>query len=206
MVADGTITRNPRGSQYVELVSTDKELIQNFKRALGAGHAIGTKKPPLNMQRQQSYRIQIGNKHLIGRLIALGLLQKKKTACRFPRLPRHCQAHFIRGFFDGDGCVSYAAGVSDAKEGRGRYFQVIFTARDETFLGDLHLILKRHAGVTGGSLHKGTRCYRLLLSSRDGKKLFSYLYGDKEIVDKKLRLSRKHNVFVKAVKIFGGVV
>jgi len=53
-------------------------------------------------------RFSIVNKHLKQRLIELGITPKKSLTVKFPtfnQVPEFLISHFIRGYFDGDGCI-----------------------------------------------------------------------------------------------------
>ena len=50
---------------------------------------------------------RIGDKHLKESLIKQGCVPQKSLILKFPELPAPLISHFIRGYFDGDGCVSY---------------------------------------------------------------------------------------------------
>jgi intein-encoded DNA endonuclease-like protein len=52
------------------------------------------------------YRISLSSKHMSSRLAELGCMQAKTFKITFPEwLDESLQHHFIRGYFDGDGCV-----------------------------------------------------------------------------------------------------
>ncbi|MBU4485033.1 LAGLIDADG family homing endonuclease, partial [bacterium] len=130
LMADGTITVNPRGSRYVEFVSIDKELVNNLKYLLDSDHKISIKKKPSDCSWKRAYRIQIGNKRLLGRLNKLGLGDKKKNKLRFPKVPVKLYCHFVRGFFDGDGCVCIGRYYSSERSKYKQYANVVFTAKN----------------------------------------------------------------------------
>lgn len=53
-------------------------------------------------------RFQVYNKHLKEVLITLGVTPKKSLTLKFPnhkQIPKQLMHHFIRGYFDGDGCI-----------------------------------------------------------------------------------------------------
>ena len=55
---------------------------------------------------KNSYRFYASSKYLSNRLSELGIGQNKAFTIRFPKLEQDLIPHFIRGFFDGDGCIS----------------------------------------------------------------------------------------------------
>ena len=55
------------------------------------------------------YRLVIANKHISMKLAEFGCVKNKTHKLTFPlesQLPKNIQCHFIRGYFDGDGCIS----------------------------------------------------------------------------------------------------
>lgn len=64
-------------------------------------------------------RFQLCNKHFKEQLINLGCTPKKSLTLKFPdtdKLPEQYQLDFIRGYFDGDGCLSHT--FCDTKKSR----------------------------------------------------------------------------------------
>ncbi|MBI4125330.1 MAG: hypothetical protein HY609_06415 [Deltaproteobacteria bacterium] len=191
LMADGTLTTNPRGSRYVEFLSTDRELVDLFRSLLKSNHKISLKKRPPNKKWKPTYRIQVGNKYMLSRLSNIGLSQKSCV----PRMSKRYYRDFVRGFFDGDGCVISSTYYSMERNKRRPYLQVVLTSKYRKFLQQLHSGLEKQANLQGGSLYKGSRAYRLRYSQRDVLKLEPFLYKG---VKKRLRLQRKYKIFQKA--------
>ncbi len=200
LMADGTLTTNPRGSQYVEFLSTDKELVNLFRSLLKSNHKISLKKRLFPLPSwKATYRIQIGNKYMLSQLSKIGLARKNAM----PYMPKRYYRHFVRGFFDGDGCVMFSSFFRSERQKMQKYFQVIFICRYREFLHKLQLVLTKEACVRGGSIHRGDRCYRLSFCQKDGLKLYVFFYKG---IDRRLRLSRKYKIFRRATQHFGVVV
>ena len=202
LMADGTLTTNPRGSRYVEFVSTDRELVDCFRSFMKSNHKISLKKRPASTAMKPwkpMFRIQVGNKKMLSQLSKIGLSKKNIV----PQMPKKYYRHFTRGFFDGDGCVVFSQFFRRERQKMQKYFQVLFVSRYRRFLKQLLGVLKCGAKLNGGSLHKGDRCHRLMFCQRDGVKLFDYLYNG---VGKGLRLSRKYKIFREGARHFGVVV
>ncbi|MDP2599109.1 MAG: LAGLIDADG family homing endonuclease [Deltaproteobacteria bacterium] len=199
LMADGTLTTNPRGSRYVEFLSTDRELVDLFRALLNSNHKISLKKRKLSpKQWKPAYRIQIGNQHMLTRLDQLGLDEKTIV----PRIPKPYYRDFVRGFFDGDGCVVSSSYFSKERKHKRDYLQVVLTSKHHGFLKQLHSKLRVIAKLKGGSLYKGGRAYRLRYSQRDVLGLFVFLYKGTE---KRLSLSRKYRIFEKAFEKWSAV-
>lgn len=146
LMSDGTLTTNPRGSRYVEFISTDRELIDLFRYSLKSNHKIALKKRPPSEPGKPAYRIQIGNKYMLSRLVKIGLSRKSIIPC----IPKKYYRHFVRGFFDGDGCVIFSSYYSAERNKRRLYSQIVFTSKYRQFLHQLHSSLKKQAALEGG--------------------------------------------------------
>ena len=51
------------------------------------------------------YRIDLKSKQMFEDLQRLGVEPNKSLTCTFPNINKDLMPHFIRGLFDGDGCV-----------------------------------------------------------------------------------------------------
>lgn len=177
--ADGCLTVNrQRGNKYIEFVSTDLEIMEKIKFALRSSHKISSRKRGQNWL--VSYRLQIGSKVIYDSLVDLGFIPNKSKVLDFPEVPQAFLPHFIRGYFDGDGHCSF---VVYQKKDRPRPARIVFsgfTSGSEKFLRELQSILKKYAGITGGSLHFGSNSYRLTFGIANSRKLFNFMYSDSE--------------------------
>lgn len=97
LFADGSIDKN-RPILELSLKLSDQGHLQKFKNFLESSNNIVT----------DSFRCRFtcGNKHFVDRLIQLGCTPKKSFTIEYPNIPKHLNKHFIRGFFDGDGCIT----------------------------------------------------------------------------------------------------
>jgi hypothetical protein len=105
LYADGSLENAPyiRG-KYLRASSIDRELIENIKRELKSSHPIMRLKPTSNGG-SVSFFIRIGDHALYDSLIVKGLAPNKSLTMDFPAVPKKYLFDFLRGYFDGDGCV-----------------------------------------------------------------------------------------------------
>lgn len=95
----------------------------------------------------------MGSKKWFFDLSRLGFTQNKSKALQVPTIPTKYFGHFVRGYFDGDGCV-YFNKLKYSDRARKRWILItLFTSGSRIFLVTLWGLLKRH-GVIGGSLKK----------------------------------------------------
>lgn len=102
IAADGCVVEDKRKRMYlkVHLHKKDAEHLKSLQRALGSTHKLFfNKKAP-------KCHLQISSRPLCRDLIALGITPRKSKTLEFPKISPELVSHFIRGVFDGDGCVS----------------------------------------------------------------------------------------------------
>lgn len=104
--ADGSIEQtSSRCSGKNRFVLTQKinnlNHLKKFQKAIQNNNPITTKQPMLN---KTIAILTINSRPFCKRLEELGFDTKDKRIV--PTIPKHLINHFIRGFFDGDGCLS----------------------------------------------------------------------------------------------------
>lgn len=197
--ADGAMVCNARGGQYIEFTSTDCDLLQQVRRAMRSTHTVSIR-PHRNSKWKTQYRLQIGSKEWFTALQGLGFTPAKSKSLRFPKVPNERSGDFVRGYFDGDGCV-YLAQLKYADRTSKRWIlQTLFTSGSHQFLRALHSLLRKH-GVKGGSLipKSNRRGFELKLSHRDSLALYILMYHTSPTSD--LCLLRKKEKLERAVKL-----
>jgi len=82
-------------------------------------------------KRKPIYLLRIGSYYIYDSLVELGLTPKKSKNMKFPDIPEKYLGSFVRGYFDGDVCVSLekAKGSGDFKR-----LRIIFTSGSKLFL------------------------------------------------------------------------
>ena len=180
ITADGCLVEHKNGYHGLDITSKDLTLLSAIKKRMQAGHAIGEK--------ERGYRLQIRNKQIYSDLIRLGLMPRKSKRVKFPRIPKRCFAHFIRGLFDGDGSVFIW------KEPRWRHtwqIRTTFCSGSLDFITELRQELFKNAGLSKGYLRRGSRVMELGYAIADSLALYRFMYNR----ESNLCLGRKKKVF-----------
>ena len=105
LYADGNVYyKEERVTYRIELGLAEKDLnhLEKFKKFLNCTNEIKYR------EKTKSYRLMIASKKMCNDLINLGCVPKKSLILTFPnenQVPNHLINHFIRGYFDGDGCI-----------------------------------------------------------------------------------------------------
>ena len=113
LYADGSVSSFPRNTIELSLQLLDANHLDKFKSFLNSSNNI---KLDFKVKR---CRFSVCNKQFKTDLIKNGCTPKKSLILTFPSeniVPKNLQRHFIRGYFDGDGCLSHT--YSDTKKKR----------------------------------------------------------------------------------------
>lgn len=196
--ADGNMIKNKRGGHYIAFYSNDKELLVKIRTLLCSNQKIALKKQKPLHSRKPSYQIQIGSKEIYSDLLKLGLVPNKSLILKVPAIPEKFLSHFVRGYFDGDGCVYFKKNWAKDRNKLRWVFQTRFTSGSKKFLAKLHSILKLIEICRGGYLYDKGSGHELVFSHNDGLALFRFMYDN---VSSEMYLDRKYKKFQKAIQV-----
>lgn len=103
-MSDGYLTKKTSGNLFLCLKLNDKDLLEKIKDLMGfEGSVCGA---GLAQAGNQSYKIEISDPKIISDVQKWGIVERKTLTAKFPtELPQEYWRDFIRGIFDGDGCV-----------------------------------------------------------------------------------------------------
>jgi hypothetical protein len=197
--ADGSMIRNRQGGHYVEFTITDRILLEMIQKVTGSTHKIQERKRR-GVAWKAQYRIQIGSKEWFDDLSSLGFMQNKSKRLPFPEIPEEYFGSFVRGYFDGDGCVYFKRLQYADRRNTRPVLMTLFTSGCRPFLVSLWDALKMH-GVYGGSLKKKTHGFELVFSHRDSLALHRIMYHT--VVVSNMFLPRKRDKLEQAIKVLG---
>jgi len=196
--ADGNMIKNRRGAHFIEFQITDKDLLEKIRGLLSSNHKIAVHKR--NSRWKMLYRLQIGSKTIFNDLLKLGLTPNKSKTIRLPNVPNEYFHHFLRGYFDGDGRVSFGIYPRKTRKSKIRLLNTRFISGNKKFLENLLITLKKYSDLKGGFIVKKNRGFELSFSINDSKKLYKFMY---EGVTNNIFLERKYNKFQDALKYLG---
>lgn len=144
LFADGNIVKTKRNTHFVAFYNTDGKLLHEMRDCMQSTHAISIHKAKLG----NVYRMA-RSRQLFEDVKVLGLIPHKAGRMNLPNIPQKYIGDFIRGYFDGDGCVWQ--GMTDKKRKKPSRAFVRFTSASQEFLKGLFLLFKIK-GICGGSL------------------------------------------------------
>lgn len=188
LYADGCIVKQTekgkkKNSLSVCLSVKDEEHIEKFSKSIQSNAPIKVKKT--NYKNCYCAKIIINNKKICEDLINLGCVPRKSLILTFPdtkKVPKELIRHFIRGYFDGDGCIHIN------KEKKNIRINFIGTL---SFLTELQLILEEECDFRRVKIQKKGKAYSLQYGYMRGiENFYNYLYKNSNIV-----LNRKFEEF-----------
>lgn len=197
--ADGSMIVHKNGGHYIEFTSTDRELLEHVQFASGSGQRISVR-PVRNSAWKQQYILRIGSKEWFQDLLLWGFTPRKSHTLAFPLILDAHLGHFVRGYFDGDGCVYFNKLKYRDRTNERWILLTLFTSGSRGFLIELHRRLKL-SGLKGGSLATKERGHELKFSHRDSLALYRLMYNTGPISN--LYLPRKREKLERAIQVLG---
>lgn len=182
------------GEVGISLQEQDREILEVFNNFV---------QPTKKLYRKDSafkageggihYCVRISSKYMCKQLIKLGCPPRKSLILKFPDfIPDELMNHFIRGYFDGDGCI-----CKDKKRG----YYTVSIAGTHDFCDGIKNYIKNNPNISSNKLHKNGKIKILALTSVDRVNKFAdWLYKDATIY-----MKRKYDKFqeFKAEKVIG---
>lgn len=190
--ADGSMEYSPniRG-KYVRISSTDKDSIERMRGWLSSSHTITRRKSQWK-NGKDLFTIRIGSHALYNSLTKHGLYPNKSLTISVPEISRKYFMDFVRGYFDGDGCVHLEKIVRRDGKVHVRKLNTIFTSGCRSFLIQLSRLLHEYIGLGEQTIIESWTAYQLRYSTKDSAILCKELYKG---CKKGEYLERKHEIY-----------
>lgn len=152
----------------------DLDLLQQIRRVIDSTH-------PIKKVRFKAFELRIYNKEIYKRLVDLGISHNKTFNLNpLDKVPRYLYGHLARGYFDGDGTISYNKNPA----------QKCFTSNIACASKDFIYWLQKIIPTKGGSLFKRKTYYVLAYGRWDTIRLGEFMYKNSTI-----HLQRKYKRF-----------
>lgn len=200
MTADGWISQNKKtgaGAIGIELQYSDIGHLRKFNKSIQGNYKITDRWRSCEISSRDKETlhhtcvIRVYSRKMYDSLCACGLSQDKSYIVKFPDIEPHLVRHYIRGYFDGDGCFSVSNNHLNVKfvTVSYNYFQDL-----SNYLNSLGLQLRCFNELN----EFGTMVYYTEIRYNKDKLLFlDYIYKDSNIY-----LDRKHKKYLKAKSIY----
>lgn len=202
MYSDGNVVSSKKwNSKIVSLTQSerDKDILEQFKKLTKSESNICESV----VNEGKYYKITIHSKKMFNDLNKLGVVERKSLLLTFPDfLPKELVGHFIRGYFDGDGCIweGEAKKMMVKKENKpGEYRERIvhnvkFTVTGSvSFIKGLQKFLVENCEFNETKLNfrkaknEDTHCTMEYSGRKNIEKLFNLMYNDSHFFGKRKR-------------------
>lgn len=171
-VADGNVNEK-RKTFRVKIQKLDEEIINLFSKYIAPESRIiiinGYEVEGRNGKKYKGNDqicIDINSSILVNDLVNLGYgYNKTYKPLRLPKLSNQLLIHFIRGYFDGDGCITKWISKEKGKKDRVRA-KIDFSNKNNTLLNEIKLFLSKNGITLNLNYVKRDDMYRLCTSSK----------------------------------------
>jgi hypothetical protein len=191
LYADGYVRLkdNKSGQLKLKLQRSDKNHIVLFNECLSSNYPIKNEISKVKYKNKVSVSeysaVSIYNTKLVKDLIKHGCLNNKTFKLEFPLLDDSLMRHFIRGYFDGDGCI-----YKVKKQEKSNQITIV---GNNNFIDSLKLYLINKLNINRINIKKNNNYkYLRICNIDDCKKIKHYFYNDSTIF-----LKRKKDIFDK---------
>ena len=202
IAADGWVTITPEsnsGSVGIELMHSDIKHLSKFNKSIHGNYKITTrdKKCKISTQPEKTHKmcqIRVFSIDMVNDLRQFGISPNKTYEFNLPNFSDNLMRHFIRGYFDGDGCVrtrkyKLASGVVV------EYPLCDIASVNNIFLEQLREYLYRELGICSYIYLEQSGVYRLCIHKNEHTiKFLNYMYDNT-----KLFLDRKYNKYLSII-------
>ena len=194
LYADGYICHNcksgkAKNSVSLALAAKDEFHLEKFKNSIQTNSPIRQYESHLNGKVYYNSKINVCSEKMCEDLIALGCTPNKSLTLIFPKenqVDKKYLRHFVRGYFDGDGCISINMINRNAS------FNLIGT---KDFLESVENLLRTETGIPKVNVipSNNSKAYVLQYGNiRSIELIYKYLYRNSNIfLDRKIQKFNK---------------
>jgi hypothetical protein len=197
LYSDGSVNKD-KNTVSIGLAEKDIAILELFNKSINSNKPL-RKNILSNIKHQNSVILVLENKKIKEQLIKLGCVPNKSILnISLPNIPEEFLPHFIRGVFDGDGCITY----TNIKKYPTKYRPIVSFAGGFSFISEIAEVLKNTIGINHNKFQKRhkSRSVNSGHISWNGfntcKKIYDYLYKDCQ----DLFLIRKQTKFIALLK------
>lgn len=179
IAADGWVSHASYGSEFgIQLQIQDKNHLKKLNKSINGNLKVKELEEVCNLNGKiyKSCVLRIYNKKFVSNLEKWGINSKKTYYMKIPNIDDNLIRHYIRGFFDGDGCVCKSEMSAD------------FTSANLSLLEELRSILNQN-DIKSYICQERENTYRLRIGGLiNCDRFYRYMYENANIY-----LDRKYN-------------
>lgn len=180
LYADGWIVTEhsiPKGFS-IALHQKDKYLLEWLASDLNHSGLVRKERQSSNL-----FQVKLTSKIAAQDLINLGMMPRKSKVVLFPTLANNLYPYFVRGYFDGDGCVYVRKNTISIK----------ITSGSIDMLSQLNTKLEEEINIKS-SITKDGSCFNLCFYAKKALAFAKYMYNTEQ--EKELYMIRKYQKII----------
>lgn len=188
IASDGCIST---GDVTISLQVSHRPILESIKRLTGFVGAIHNTSHYDTRTLKTYHRavLSLHSKALV-ELATYGLGPRKSLTLEYPDLPKNMQANFVRGFFDGDGCISKMAPPRTS-------YRISFCG-PRPFLKSLRAVINAQNDINSGSISRNGKIAVLAYNGRhSAERILHWMYEGSTL---DTRLARKYSKYLLALE------
>jgi hypothetical protein len=177
--ADGNMSRE---SYKIRIDSKDYQVLDDIRKSMESDLPI----KECHKGEFTWYELTLNKKQIYSDLRKLGVFPNKSLTMRMPEVPKEMMPHFIRGYFDGDGCV-YEVKRKRPTPG----LEIDFATGSKDFADAVYKYLIENVHSTFRIAEKRKNYYSIRGYNQASEAIFTHMYDSATIY-----MKRKHNKFI----------
>ena len=186
---------------YLNVTEGDKEHLQKFKDTIQHDGKFIVQSQEKSYSPTPLYYLHCNSVKMCADLMKHGIYPRKTGSSHLPNIDSHLMRHYIRGYFDGDGCISIYMSNDKGSTYKGKqykckpYMRCEFSiTSDRTILEEMQGILMKECDLPQSKLKEYKRTEKAVSLRYGGKhqirRIFEYLYKDSTV-----HMQRKYEKF-----------
>lgn len=190
IAADGNICHSGR-AYVLDISCDDRDIIEKIKKTLDYKGPIHEK---IRIYNKISYSLRICDPTIFNDLQRLNVTERKSLTFNPPLIPKRLIRHFVRGYFDGDGSVSFRNSKYPSR------LVVDFYTASEKMANFLYQTVKSvlkncyDGKISIRNTNQKTKYYAIRIGHKASVKIFTYMYTNTD-----LYLERKYKKFIEGI-------
>jgi intein-encoded DNA endonuclease-like protein len=180
LYADGYVNENKR-TIVLSLKSDDVKILEYFTKCIESTKPLSF----INEKngRGSQFSFCVTSRKITEDLIKLGCIPRKSLVLKFPteeQVPQHLVNHFIRGYFDGDGCITFNLNTRKFKFSLAGTFDFLFNTKR---------IIEKEASLNNIKIHPHKNIFYLEYTGiPQCNRIYKYLYENSSVyLDRKIQ-------------------
>ena len=192
--ADGCLIDDPKKYRYrlnIKIHNKDEDILERFISLLDSEVKIWKSKG------RDISVIGFSSKKIINDLKNIGLHQNKTYTIDYPKIDEKLERHFLRGYFDGDGCIR----INEDKRDKSKRGDLRIVGGSVKFIKTLNERMGKLFGVNVNKLYgPKDKNYKFIgwAGMSDIERIYDGFYSDTDLF-----LNRKKIIFNEVIDLIG---